>query len=437
MDAVNSRRENFDRFIPNRSASLLTLPMGWTADPPPVTVRQLEYRMQLAEALGLNRARLFAYRDNPSPDPVLSFASYYWLSKPRRRCVPKAPEMSLYAPGMVDDYCLSNLLDWGSSNVLSIALGNTVCLWDASSGSTLELVTVDDKIGGPVTSVCWAPDGRRIAIGLNNSEVQLWDATAATLVRTLTGVHSGRRIGSLCWNDDNTLTSGGKDGRVVNSDVRETSHIVETLRGHRREVCALKWSASGRLLASGGDDNLLNIWDRSMASSSRSNNPSTRWLHRLRKHAAAIKALAWCPFRGNLLASGGGVGDHSIKLWDTCTGACLDSVDTGSEVCALLWNKNEDERFELLSSQSDGFTRMILWEYPSMLKMAELTDHQCRVLAMAQSPDGCSVASAAPAPDESINIWNVFGDPKEAAAAAAAAARKANQEPFPHFSRIR
>ena len=92
----------------------------------------------------------------------------------------KSPERMLDAPGLVDDYCL-NLLDWGSANVLSIALGNTVYLWDASSGSTSELVTVDED-DGPVTSVSWAPDGRHIAIGLDSSAVQLWDSTSNRLV---------------------------------------------------------------------------------------------------------------------------------------------------------------------------------------------------------------------------------------------------------------
>lgn len=92
-------------------------------------------------------------------------------------------ERTLDAPDIVDDYYL-NLLDWGSGNVLSIALGNTVYLWDASNGSTSELVTIDDE-NGPVTSVKWAPDGRHLAVGLNNSEVQLWDSTANRLVCSL------------------------------------------------------------------------------------------------------------------------------------------------------------------------------------------------------------------------------------------------------------
>jgi branched-subunit amino acid transport protein AzlD len=55
-------------------------------------------------------------------------------------------ERTLDAPDLLDDYCL-NLLDWGSGNVLSIALGNMVYLCDASSGSTSELVTIGEDDG--------------------------------------------------------------------------------------------------------------------------------------------------------------------------------------------------------------------------------------------------------------------------------------------------
>jgi len=95
----------------------------------------------------------------------------------------QTPERTLDAPDLVDDYYL-NLLDWGSRNVLSIALGNTVYLWNASNGSASELVTVDEDTG-PVTSVSWAPDGQHIAVGLNNSHIQLWDSSNNRLVSFL------------------------------------------------------------------------------------------------------------------------------------------------------------------------------------------------------------------------------------------------------------
>ncbi|KAL8471071.1 hypothetical protein ACS0TY_033588 [Phlomoides rotata] len=263
------------------------------------------YRKLLAETFNMNRTRILAFKNKPRPraptPEEAEFMSAAHQVKPRRH-IPKTPEKTLEAPDILDDYYL-NLLDWGSRNVLSIALGDTLYLWDASDGIS-KLVTIDEE-SGPVTSVKWAPDGRQIVVGLNNSEVQLWDTTANTL--------------------------------------------------------------------------------------------------------------------GDLLASGGGSGDGCIKFWNTHTGACLNSVNTWSQVCALLWDKNERE---LLSSHGSTHNQLILWKYPSMVKIAELTGHTSRVLFMSQSPNGCTVASAAG--DETLRFWNVFEVAKPAP--------KTSSEPFAHVN---
>jgi WD40 repeat protein len=95
--------------------------------------------------------------------------------KPRKvfRHIPQTAERTLDAPDLLDDYYL-NLLDWSANNVLAVALGNTVYLWDATTSSIEELLVVDEE--GPVTSVSWASDGKYLAVGLNNSVVQLWDS---------------------------------------------------------------------------------------------------------------------------------------------------------------------------------------------------------------------------------------------------------------------
>ena len=87
-------------------------------------------------------------------------------------------------------------------------------------------------------------------------------------------------------------------------------------------MCGLAWSPSGEQLASGGNDNLLHIWSAA--------SPSP--LHRLTQHQAAVKALAWCPYQSNLLASGGGTADRCIRFWNTLTGAHLNAIDTHSQV---------------------------------------------------------------------------------------------------------
>ncbi|XVF80983.1 hypothetical protein PTKIN_Ptkin15bG0120000 [Pterospermum kingtungense] len=394
--------ENCDRFIPNRSA------MDWDYAHCVLTDRSMikgrnqrlcsaatvAYRKLLAESLDMNQTRIFSFKNRP-PKPVPSEP----ISTKPRRYITLGPERTLDAFDLIEDFFL-NLLDWGSSNVLAIALGNTLYLWGASDSSVSELVTVNAE-NGPITSVSWAPDGRRIAIGLSNSEVQVWDSASNRQLCSLRGCHISR-VGCLAWNN-NILTTGGTDGRIVNNDDRIKCHIVETYRGHEQEVCGLKWSTSGQLLASGGSDKLVQIWDRSMASS----NSPRRWLHRLEDHTSAVRALAWCPFQSNLLASGGGGDDGTIKFWNAHTGACLSSLDTGSQVCALLWN-NKNER-ELLSSHGSAQNPLFLIEYPSMVKTAELTGQSSRALYMAQSPDGYTVASAA---GETLMFWNVFEVPK-------------------------
>ncbi|PKA45967.1 Protein fizzy-like 2 [Apostasia shenzhenica] len=388
----SSYRQSGDRFIPDRSAMdfdvahyLLTQTRKEKENNGVLSPAKEAYRKLLAETLLNNRTRILAFNRKPPsqlhgetlPATSDSVASSQ-RTKKSRRYIPQSAERTLDAPDIVDDFYL-NLLDWGSKNVLSIALGNTVYLWNATNGSTSELVTVEDDLG-PVTSVSWAPDGQHVSIGLNNSHIQLWDSSSNRLLRILKGVHRSR-VGSLSWNN-NILTTGGMEGKIINNDVRIRNHVVQIYRGHQEEVCGLKWSSSGQLLASGGNDNLMHIWDISMAGSSSTAAPNqNQWLHRFEDHNAAVKALAWCPFQSNLLASGGGGTDQCIKLWNTQTGACLNSVDTGSQVCGLLWNKNERE---LLSSHGFTQNQLTLWKYPSMVKMAELSGHTSRVLFMAQ-----------------------------------------------------
>lgn len=94
-------------------------------------------------------------------------------------------------------------------------------------------------------------------------------------------------------------------------------------------MCGLKHDACG--LASGSNDNLALIWDITAA----------KMRYQLQGHKAAVKALAWCPWQRNLLATGGGSSDKTMKFWNIETGKLINSVNTQSQVCSLVWNKND------------------------------------------------------------------------------------------------
>ena len=150
-------------------------------------------------------------------------------------------------------------------------------------------------------------------------------------------------------------------------------------------------------------------------------------LHRLDAHQAAVKALAWCPWQKNLLASGGGTADRMIRFWNANNGMMLNEVDTHSQVCALQWSQHDKE---LVSSHGYSHNQIILWKYPSMVKVAELTGHTSRVLHMAQSPDGTTVVTAAA--DETLRFWKILsgGD-------ASKKEREAARESIVNFMSIR
>lgn len=47
---------------------------------------------------------------------------------------------------------------------------------------------------------------------------------------------------------------------------------------------------------------------------------SNKPLYIFRDHSAAIKALAWSPKENNILCSGGGTTDKSLKFWNISNG---------------------------------------------------------------------------------------------------------------------
>jgi len=235
-----------------------------------------------------------------------------------------------------------------------------------------------------------------LAVAMDSGAVELWDASKLKKVRTMRGHRE--RVGAMSWNS-HTLSTGSRDTSIFNHDVRIAQHHVASLVGHTQEVCGLEWSPDGSTLASGGNDNVVCLWD------ARRCHGTVKPKYQLTDHNAAVKALAWCPHQRNVLATGGGTADKCIKFWNSANGSLLNSVETRSQVCALLWNPNEKE---LLSSHGmSGDNQLCLWKYPNMNKITELKGHTARVLHLSMGPKANTVCSAGA--DETLRFWNVFG----------------------------
>uniref|UniRef100_A0A7N8XJ40 Fizzy-related protein homolog n=1 Tax=Mastacembelus armatus TaxID=205130 RepID=A0A7N8XJ40_9TELE len=309
-----------------------------------------------------------------SLSPVSS-KSQKLLRSPRKptRKISKIPFKVLDAPELQDDFYL-NLVDWSSLNVLSVGLGTCVYLWSACTSQVLHYLS-----------------GNLVAVGTHKGYVQIWDAGAGKKLFALEG-HTAR-VGALAWNADQ-LSSGSRDRMILQRDVRTPPLQSERrLQGHRQEVCGLKWSTDHQLLASGGNDNKLLVWNHSSMSP----------MQTYTDHLAAVKAIAWSPHQHGLLASGGGTADRCIRFWNTLTSQPLQCMDTGSQVCNLAWSKHANE---LVSTHGYSQNQILVWKYPALTQVAKLTGHSYRVLYLAMSPDGEAIVTGAG--DETLRFWNVF-----------------------------
>ncbi|KAJ4777921.1 hypothetical protein LUZ62_062178 [Rhynchospora pubera] len=307
------------------------------------------------------------------------------------RKVPRSPFKVLDAPALQDDFYL-NLVDWSSQNVLAVGLGNCVYLWNACSSKVTKLCDLGAE--DSVCSVGWAQRGNFLAVGTNLGKVQIWDASRCKRMRTMESHQL--RVGAIAWSSS-LLSSGSRDKSILHHDMRTQDDYISKLTGHKSEVCGLKWSYDNRELASGGNDNRLFVW----------NQHSTQPVLKYCEHTAAVKAIAWSPHLHGLLASGGGTADRCIRFWNTTTNTHLSCMDTGSQVCNLVWSKNVNE---LVSTHGYSQNQIIVWRYPTMSKLATLTGHTYRVLYLAISPDGQTIVTGAG--DETLRFWNVFPCPK-------------------------
>ncbi|GAM83083.1 hypothetical protein ANO11243_010690 [Dothideomycetidae sp. 11243] len=372
------------------------------------------YQSSIAEACGISlNQRILAFKPAApeSSRPIDLRSQYNRPIKPAsatsaqfRRRVPVAPERVLDAPGLVDDYYL-NLLDWSSGNQVAIGLERSVYVWSAESGTVSSLLECDASTY--ISSVRWSGDGAYVAAGLGTGEVQIWDVEEGTKLRSMYGHDT--RVGVMGWNK-HLLSTGARSGLVFNHDVRVAQHKVAELVSHTSEVCGLEWRADGAQLATGGNDNLVSIWDaRSL------NAPKFQKTN----HKAAIKALAWCPWQSNLLATGGGSHDRMIHFWNTTSGARVNSIDTDSQVTSLRWSTSYKE---IVSSSGFPDNSLSIWSYPTLVKNVEIPAHESRVLHSTLSPDGQILATAAA--DESLKFWKVFE--KKAGAASVGGAGSAS-----------
>ncbi|OAT05042.1 hypothetical protein BDBG_16392 [Blastomyces gilchristii SLH14081] len=236
------------------------------------------------------------------------------------------PQWVLVEPAMEDDWnqCLQTLeghSSWVSSVAWSLdgsrlasGLGDgTVKIWDpAIRQCTLTL----EEHSNSVDSIAWSLDGSQLALGSGDSTVKIWDpATRQQCVLTLE-VHSNL-VSSIAWSlDGNRLTSGSSD-RILRIWDLATRQCTLTLKGHSNSVTSIVWSLDGSQLTSGLGDNTVKIWDLG----------TRECISTLEEHNNSVNSIVWS-LDGSRLASGSR--NAKVRIWDPANEQCISILDVQS-----------------------------------------------------------------------------------------------------------
>jgi WD40 repeat protein len=136
-------------------------------------------------------------------------------------------------------------------------------------------------------------------------------------------VEPGQGIIDIAWSPDATqLVTADPGGAVRIWD--QSVRLLQTFSGHENRVTAVAQNPDGSLIASGGRDSFVRIWDIKTG----------RLIHEFKPFLeGGIVALAWQPSGKYLLVAG----FNSLQAWDTSTWvALLDNI--GISVWDVKWH---------------------------------------------------------------------------------------------------
>jgi WD40 repeat protein len=247
-----------------------------------------------------------------------------------------------------------------------------------------------------IVPMMYSPSGDEIATGANDKTVRRWDF-ASGAATTLTG--HGDPVRWLAYAHGTTVVSASLDDTVRAwprispgsapgsapgaGDGNPPSRLLTTMSAPIEDLAA---TPDGDIVVIGARDGarVVDLGSSVVLS--------------LTGHAGAVRAVVIAP-GGALIATGGE--DHSVRLWNAHSGAAVAKLDGHDAELGALDFSNDGAR--LASGDRDGVVRV--WDVGDHASIATLRGHTRRIVNVAFSPDGRTVASSSN--DHTVRVWDV------------------------------
>jgi WD40 repeat protein len=239
-----------------------------------------------------------------------------------RRILPALLLLALAAPARAEDKALLVLNTGGhvgrvrglfftpnGKELISVGEDRTVRVWGVGEGEPRQVLRLpigaEERTTDLGLAAALAPDGKTVAVatfapGTGQHQVYLIDLAGERVERVL---KVGKApIWAVAFSPDGKLLATGGEQKTVLLWNLETGKVLSELTGHTAALRALVFSPDGKRLASSGLDKTVRLW------SVETGKP----LGSLEGHTEHVLALAWSPDGKTLASSAPG---HVI-LWD-------------------------------------------------------------------------------------------------------------------------
>lgn len=237
--------------------------------------------------------------------------------------------MSLFSFEVKDDFgafYTGGKVTWSSDGqTIYCQHGNQV------NAVTIDTVTVTHSFGSdtseedledPLYTFALKPDSSQLVTAHKSGLFKLWDTSTGTKLKTWKSIHSGP-IAQLEFNDDGTLlASGGADSMVRVWDIEK--HVCKgTMRGCLGVLSLLKFHPTEEYLLGAGDDAKIHCWDY-----------NTRQVEKIfESHFAIVTGIVFTSDATQMVSCGR---DKVLILWDFINAKQIRTIPVYEGLEALL-----------------------------------------------------------------------------------------------------
>ncbi len=320
----------------------------------------------------------------------------------------------------------------------------------AVGGSDKAIQIIDSATGraiGPplkghtesVLTVRFSPDGRQLLSGSYDNTARLWDIATATTLQEFRG-HSWWVWAAEFSPDANRIVTAGQDGKAIvwqkagigppsasasapsdvtnpqppNPGPQSLYTELTSFTGHTGAVDSACFSPDGKLVATGGYDKSVMIWNPDEVQPvdigrRLDHQPEAKSKYvRLAGHDGPVRSVSFSP-KGQLLLSGSE--DNTVRIWDIASGKSLKALrGHGRSVRSCAFSPDG----QWVLSGSDDETARVWnihgYQETRVLHATVFAGHEDAVLSARYSRDGQHIVTASR--DRTACLWDAgSGEP--------------------------